>query len=84
MVFASGRWPLTSSSALLERRPHNVSPAWSPDGKHVEFLSDRSGEWAFYVTDADGGDQRQILENVTQQLNIYHTGGNERVLSSGR
>jgi Tol biopolymer transport system component len=79
-----GRWPLTSSSPLLDRRPNNVSPTWSPDGKQIAFLSDRSGEWEFYVMDADGTNQRKILGNVTQQLKIYYTGGNERVLSWGR
>ena len=76
-----GRWPLTSSSPLLERRPNNVSPAWSPDGKHIAFLSDRSGEWKFYVMAADGNHQREILDNVTQTLKIWYTGGNERVVS---
>ena len=88
-VFATGadglgRWPLTRSSPLLERRPNNVSPAWSPDGKQIVFLSDRSGEWEFYVMNADGSEQRQILRNVTQILEIWYTGGNERVVSWGR
>jgi TolB protein len=58
----SGRWPLTSSSALLERRPNNVSPAWSPDGEQIVFLSDRGGKWEFYVMNADGSDQRQMFD----------------------
>ena len=79
-----GRWLLTSSSPLLERRPNNVSPAWSPDGQRIAFLSDRSGEWEFYVMDADGSNQRKILGNVTEELSIFYTGRNERVLSWGR
>ncbi|MDH4207263.1 MAG: hypothetical protein OEV76_00135 [Anaerolineae bacterium] len=79
----SSRWPLTGSSALLERRPNNVSPAWSPDGKQIVFLSDRSGDWAFYVMSADGSDQRQVLANVTERLKIIYRGVNERVISWG-
>lgn len=77
----SGRWPLTRSSALLERRPNNVSPAWSPDGEQIVFLSDRGGDWQFYVMKADGSDQRQILKNVTDVLKIRYAGVNERVIS---
>jgi len=79
----TGREPLTGSSALLERRPSNVSPAWSPDGKWIVFLSDRRGEWEFYVMRADGSEQRQILTNVTDQLRIDYRGLNERVISWG-
>jgi TolB protein len=80
----SGRVPLTSSSPLLERRPNNVSPAWSPDCGQIVFLSDRGGQWEFYVMDADGSDQRQILGNVTDRLDIQYNGANERVISWAR
>jgi len=79
----TGRQPLTSSSALLERRPNNVSPSWSPDGQWIAFLSDRGGEWEFYVMRADGSDQRQILPQVTQQMEIVYRGTYERVISWG-
>jgi TolB protein len=77
------RRPLTSSSALLERRPNNVSPAWSPDGNQIVFLSDRGGDWEFYVMDSDGSDQRKILSDVTDDLEIWYQGRNERVISWG-
>lgn len=79
----SGRWPLTSSSSLLDRRPHNVSPAWSPDGNQIVFLSDRGGKWEFYVMDADGSNQTRILESVADAMNIHYSGVSERVISWG-
>ncbi|MCX7668724.1 MAG: hypothetical protein N2439_01455, partial [Anaerolineae bacterium] len=33
--------------------PHNVAPAWSPDGRFLLFLSDRAGAWPLYVMNAD-------------------------------
>ena len=80
----SGRRPLTGSSALLDRRPNNVSPTWNPDGDRIAFLSDRGGDWEFYVMNADGTDQRKILENVTDDLAILYRGVSERVISWGR
>lgn len=77
----SGRWPLTSSSALSERRPNNVSPAWSPDGEQIVFLSDRGGKWEFYVMNADGSDQRKILEGITDRFDIQYNSVSERVIS---
>ena len=79
----SERRPLTGSSALLERRPNNVSPAWSPDGQQIAFLSDRGGDWEFYVMSADGSEQRQILDDVTARLKITYQGAYERVISWG-
>ena len=40
---------LTQSPAIADR-----DPAWSPDGKWVAWLSDRSGEYALYFTAPDG------------------------------
>lgn len=77
----TGRQALTRSSAYVERRPNNVASARSPDGKQIVFLSNRSGEWEFYVMKTDGSHQRQILENVTDQLDIQYNGVYERVIS---
>jgi tricorn protease len=47
---------LTQSTAAHER-----SPAWSPDGMHVAYLSDEGGEYGLRITSQDGkGEPRTI------------------------
>ena len=44
---------LTRTSGFAERHP-----AWSPDGKHIAYFSDRSGEYELTIRAADGsGDE---------------------------
>ncbi len=37
-----------------------ILPVWSPDGKQVVFLSDRSGATEVWVADVDGANLRQV------------------------
>ena len=47
---------LTNTSGVAERYP-----AWSPDGKHVAYFSDRTGEYELSLRSGDGrGKERQI------------------------
>jgi tricorn protease len=47
---------LTDSQGVRE-----ISPAWSPDGRWVAYLSDRSGEYEIYVRPSDGtGPERRV------------------------
>ncbi|HEX8072840.1 MAG TPA: PDZ domain-containing protein [Pyrinomonadaceae bacterium] len=47
---------LTDSQGVRE-----LAPTWSPDGRWVAYLSDRSGEYEFYVRPADGtGAERRV------------------------
>ncbi len=39
----------------------SVSPAWSPDGSYVAFLTDRTGKWEIWVMRANGNDQRPMF-----------------------
>ena len=40
------------------------NPAWSPDGKHIAFSSDRSGNYEIYVVDIDGTNLRNLTRNA--------------------
>ena len=47
---------LTNSPAWRER-----DPVWSPDGKWIAYLSDRSGEYEIYLRKGDGeGDETRV------------------------
>lgn len=49
---------LTNSSGVAEREP-----TWSPDGKHIAYFSDKSGEYELYINQADGkGSEKQLTK----------------------
>ena len=40
---------LTNSSGSAER-----DPSWSPDGKHISYFSDKSGEYSLMIASPEG------------------------------
>jgi TolB protein len=53
----SGQTNLTNSGA------GDSSPAWSPDGTRIAFMSGRDGNHQVYVMDADGSGQTNLTDN---------------------
>ena len=49
---------LTHSSGAAERYP-----AWSPDGEHVAYFSDKSGEYELTIRAADGSGEERTLSS---------------------
>ncbi len=50
---------LTRTSGSAERHP-----AWSPDGKHIAYFSDRSGEYELTIRAADGSGEEETLTSL--------------------
>ena len=40
----------------------DVNPVWSPDGKYIGFISDRSGSSNIWIMNIDGTDPKQITD----------------------
>ncbi|HEY2547062.1 MAG TPA: PDZ domain-containing protein, partial [Candidatus Acidoferrum sp.] len=49
---------------------HEINPAWSPDGKWIAYLSDKTGEYEIYTRPQMGGDETRI----TSDGSIYRFG----------
>ncbi len=47
----------------------NTLPNWSPDGKSIVFLSNRSGSMNLWILPAAGGPPRQLTDFPTSQAN---------------
>jgi dipeptidyl aminopeptidase/acylaminoacyl peptidase len=51
---------------LTNTTKHDRHPRWSPDGRHILFESDRSGDTQLWVIDVGGGEARQLTTIATE------------------
>ena len=75
-----GVTPVTFADPLSFKSVNNVAPTWSPDGREIIFLSDRSGKWEFYRVQRDGSGITQVLKSVTDAVPVHYNFSNERVI----
>jgi TolB protein len=86
LVDADGRNParLTDTPLRPDGLPGNsASPAWSPDGQHLAFLTDRTGKWEIWVMAVDGSRPRPMLAPGAglDSLTLEYGFLNERAIS---
>ncbi len=51
---------------------HELNPVWSPDGKWIAYLSDRTGEFEIYLQAQKGGDEVRITSDGAQTRYLYN------------
>jgi TolB protein len=79
---SGARRRLTKPPILAEPQYNSASPAWSPDGSHLAFVTDRTGRWEIWVMNADGSNQQPLFPASSQaQLGLTYHGMNERMLN---
>ncbi|MCI0643380.1 MAG: SH3 domain-containing protein [Chloroflexi bacterium] len=78
-------WRVIGDQRLKGEEPrlwNNAAPAWSPDGSHLAFLTDRTGRWEIWVMNADGSNQGALFPAGTLDgLTLQYDGMDERALS---
>ena len=60
---------------------NSASPAWSPDGRSIAFLTDRSGQWEIWVMSADGSRQRPMFASALDGLTLDYAAVGELAIS---
>lgn len=60
---------------------HSASPAWSPDGQYLAFLTDRRGKWEIWVMRANGSGQRPLFRDALDGLRIEYSHTGDRAIS---
>jgi len=58
----------TAITQLTDDPASDVQPRLSPDGKHVAFCSDRTGNWDIWVTSIDGQMVQQLTKSPAAEI----------------
>ena len=53
---------------LTHDKSSDISPSWSPDGKHIAFVSDRDGNYQVYIMNVSGSNQRRLTHDKSSDI----------------
>ena len=54
---------------------NGMSPAWSPDGERIAFLSNRAEGWDLYIVPSAGGEPRRLTSGAVTDDPAWHPNG---------
>ena len=63
---------------------HDMQPRFSPDGRRITFISDKSGDNNVWVVDADGNNQRQISKGIADEFRTPEWTPDGKYIAVGR
>jgi len=68
----------------LTRNPRfDAEPVWSPDGKSIQFISDRDNNFEIYSINLDGSGETNISQNPANDYFIAWTPDGKRLICMG-
>ena len=59
-----------SGLTQLTGGPHQLQPAWSPDGTKIAYMDRLKDVTALYLMNADGSDSRMLASNIFHNVNL--------------
>ncbi len=70
---------------ITDHPANDFAPRWSPDGKSIVFVSDRSGQWNVWLMNSDGSAQRRLTDGHSQASSpAWRPDGSEIVFATDR
>jgi Tol biopolymer transport system component len=72
-----------SNEVSLTSDGHSYSPDWSPDGRTIAYVNDRSGTFELYTMNADGSNAKKLLDEAMEQFNVDWSPDGTRLVFSG-
>jgi Tol biopolymer transport system component len=62
--------PDGSGLTKLTDGPHQLQPAWSPDGTKIAYMDRLKDATALYLMNADGSDSKLLVSNIFHDVNL--------------